>query len=337
MTVAARRMIALLVLLGAIPAQAADETDPRYRSVATIGDQRIAVGDAELPVYVSRDLSRPQPGIRRAVLVLHGLLRNADVYFRSGLKAQSAAGAAGADSVMIAPQFLAAIDVPAHGLSDRTLYWSYDGWEAGEPARGPTHASSFDALDAILFRVADPSLFPDMRMVVVSGHSGGAQIVQRYAVLGKAEAVLRERGISVRYVVANPSSYAWFSAQRPVQAIAQSCPGYDRWKYGMNDLPPYADERNAASLEAAYAGRDVMYLLGALDTNPNHPALDKSCMAEAQGPYRYARGHAYFAALQAQFGVRLHQTLHDVPGVGHKMLTSSCGLSALFDIPACGP
>ena len=82
----------------------------------------------------------------------------------------------------------------------------------------------------------------------------------------------------------------------------------------------------------------MIYLLGTLDTNPNHPALDKSCMAEAEGPYRYARGHAYVAAMQARDHGTPNHSLWDVPGVGHeggKMLNSPCGLTAVFDIPGC--
>ncbi len=82
----------------------------------------------------------------------------------------------------------------------------------------------------------------------------------------------------------------------------------------------------------------MIYLLGTRDTNPNHPALDKTCMAEAQGPSRYARGHAYYAALRQRFGPALHQRIYDVPGVGHdgdRMFTSACGRSALFDKPGC--
>jgi hypothetical protein len=143
----------------------------------------------------------------------------------------------------------------------------------------------------------------------------------------------------VRYVVANPSSYVWFTSNRPDEAVARSCPGYDRWKYGMRDLPPYGAGQNVEGLEQAYARRQVIYLSGTEDINPNHPALDKSCMAEAQGPDRFARGHAYFAALQGRYGPALRQALHDVPGIGHdgdRMLTSTCGLAALFDLPGCG-
>jgi hypothetical protein len=93
-------------------------------------------------------------------------------------------------------------------------------------------------------------------------------------------------------------------------------------------------------LEKQYVTRRVIYLLGKLDTNPKHPALDKSCMAEAQGPYRYARGHSYIAAMQGRNAGTPRHIAMDVEGVGHngdKMFTSPCGLSALFDVPGCNP
>lgn len=82
----------------------------------------------------------------------------------------------------------------------------------------------------------------------------------------------------------------------------------------------------------------MIYLLGTNDTDPNHPALDKTCMAEAQGPYRLARGEAYVSAMRQRDGGTPHHSLWLVEGVGHngdKMLTSSCGLAALFDQPGC--
>jgi pimeloyl-ACP methyl ester carboxylesterase len=239
---------------------------------------------------------------------------------------------------MIVPQFLAGIDVDAYHLPADTLRWSLEGWEGGEPAVGPTPASSFDALDAILARLADRRLFPDLKQVVVAGHSGGGQVVQRYAIAGQGEAALTKQNIGVHYVVANPSSYAYFSAERPEPSIAASCPGYNNWKYGMEARPPYLAAPTPAALELRYVARQVIYLLGTLDTNPNHPALDKSCMAEAEGPYRYARGHAYASAMQARDGGTPNHRLWDVPGVGHdgdRMLTSPCGLQALFDLPGC--
>jgi pimeloyl-ACP methyl ester carboxylesterase len=334
-----RALASLALMLTIVQARAQEENAAHLKPVKVVADARIAVGkEGVLPLYVSRDWSEPQAGITRAVLVLHGLLRNADVYYRSALAAQAAAGEAGKTSIMISPQFLAGIDVEAHHLPADTLHWSLDGWEGGDPAEGPQPASSFDALDAILARLADRHLFPDLKQVVVAGHSGGGQIVQRYAIATKGEAALKTANVAIRYVVANPSSYAYFSAERPEPQIAASCPGYNDWKYGMEARPAYLASPSAAELEQRYVARQVIYLLGTDDTNPNHPALDKSCMAEAQGPYRYIRGHSYAATMAARDGGTPNHRVWDVPGVGHngdKMLTSPCGLDALFDLPGC--
>jgi pimeloyl-ACP methyl ester carboxylesterase len=320
-------------------AWAAQEIAPNHRPVKEVADSRIAVGNqGMLPLYLSADWSKPLPDINRAVLILHGRLRNADVYYRSAKTAQAAAGETGEATIMIVPQFLAGIDIDAYHLPADTLRWSLEGWEGGDPAEGPTPASSFEALDAVLAKLADRKLFPNLKEVVVAGHSGGAQVVQRYAIAGKGEAALTALGVGVRYVVANPSSYAYFDNQRPEPEIAASCPRYNNWKYGMDDRPAYLASPTISELEKTYVSRRVIYLLGTLDTNPNHPALDKSCMAEAEGPYRYARGHAYAAVMQARDAGTPHHSLWDVAGVGHdgdKMLTSPCGLKALFDLPGC--
>jgi pimeloyl-ACP methyl ester carboxylesterase len=326
-------------LLATTSAFAADEDGPHHHPVKAIADSRLAVGNkGTLPLYVSADWTKPQPAITRAVLVLHGRLRDADVYYRSAKTAQAAAGDAGRQTIMIVPQFLAGIDVDAWHLPADTLHWSLEGWGGGNDAMGPSSASSFDALDAILIKLADRTLFPNLKQVVVAGHSGGAQVVQRYAIASQAEASLAAAGIAVRYVVANPSSYAYFDKQRPDPEIAASCPRYNDWKYGMEARPAYLAAPTVQALEKSYVARRVIYLLGTRDTNPDHPALDKTCMAEAQGPYRYARGHSYFAMMQARDGGTPHHSLWDVDGVGHdgdRMLTSPCGLKALFDLPGC--
>jgi pimeloyl-ACP methyl ester carboxylesterase len=318
----------------ATPAQ----TERDRKPVKEIATARIAVGKATFPLYLSADWSNPLPDVTRAVLVLHGVLRNADDYFRGALSAQAAAGEIGKHTLMIAPQFLIEPDVDAFKLPEDTLRWSLYGWQGGEPALAPNPASSFDALDAILARLGDRKLFPNMKEVVVFGHSGGGQVVQRYAIATKGDQALTRRGIGVRFVVANPSSYAYFSKQRPMPEIAANCHGFNRWKFGMDDRPPYLSEPTAAALEQAYVARRVIYLLGTLDIDPDHPALDKSCMAEAEGPYRYARGHAYVAAMRARDNGTPNHSVWDVPGVGHegsKMLNSPCGLTAVFDIPGC--
>jgi hypothetical protein len=49
----------------------------------------------------------PLPAISRAIIVLHGRLRNADEYYISANTAQVAAGNDGKSAIMIVPQFLA--------------------------------------------------------------------------------------------------------------------------------------------------------------------------------------------------------------------------------------
>jgi pimeloyl-ACP methyl ester carboxylesterase len=332
-------MAALLVALLCPWAIAQERASPNHRPVKAIGDARISVGGRGTGVlYLSADWSKPQPDITRAVIILHGVLRNADVYFRSAARAQAAAGEAGRVTLMVVPQFLAQVDVDAWHLPADTLRWSLTGWEGGEPALAPAPVSSFEVLDAILARLADRTLFPHLATVVVAGHSGGAQVAQRYAIATRGEAALARAGVAVRYVVANPSSYAYFSPDRPQPAIAAACPGYDDWKYGMAKLPPYVENRSPQALEKGYVARRVIYLLGTADIDPNHPALDKSCKGEAEGPYRYARGHAYAHYMRSRDQGTPNHSIWDVPGVAHdgdKMLTSACGLAALFDRPGC--
>jgi pimeloyl-ACP methyl ester carboxylesterase len=151
---------------------------------------------------------------------------------------------------LIVPQFLASADIEAHCLPPSTLHWDWVGWMGGDNALGPAAISSFDALDAILQTLASRERFPALSSVVIAGHSGGAQVAQRYAVVTRGEAPLVERGIAVRYVVANPSSYVYFDKQRPrasgdFAALDEaSCPQFNRWKYGLDDLPAYVRAGN---------------------------------------------------------------------------------------------
>ena len=223
-----RVAVAVMLALWTGSVMAEDEVAPNRKPVKVVAAARLPVGDRGiLPLYVSSDWSRPLPGITRAVVILHGRLRNADVYYDSAKTAQAAAGVAGAATLMIVPQFLADIDIEAHHLPLDTLRWTLEGWEGGDDATGPKPASSFEALDAILARLADRALFPKLTDVVVAGHSGGGQVVQRYAIAGRGEAALTRQHIAVRYVVANPSSYAYFSAERTDREIATSCPGFN--------------------------------------------------------------------------------------------------------------
>ena len=307
---------------------AADEgRAPNQHPVGIVPDGRLAVGAGVLPLFLSHDWSVPMPEIDLAVILLHGRRRDAETYRQILARAADGVG----DSLLIVPQFLAGIDIRQHGLPDPVLRWSLEGWMGGEPAEGPVPASSFEAVDAILAHLNDRSNFPALRRIVLAGHSGGAQVVQRYAVIGRGGAALEAAGKALRYVVANPSSYVYFSPDRPFPV--EACPDFDRWKYGMNALPPYAGAVPTAALETEFARREVVYLWGGEDSDTEQPALDRSCAAQAQGPHRLARGQAYFAYLQARHADLAHRAAI-VPGVGHDgaaMFCSALGRAALFD------
>ncbi len=299
--------------------------------VKVVSPDRFHLEAGDLSLGLSQDWRQPLPKVTRALIIVHGRLRNAQTYLQSGIDAAKHAGVGG-NTLVIAPQFLNQSDVKRNHLGDQVLQWKGNDWMAGAPSTGPGHISSYAALDQIIKHLGNRTLFPALKEIVIAGHSGGGQVVQRFALTGHDHPLLQTEGISLRYVVANPSSYAYFSPQRPVPFDAASCPGFNDWKYGMQNLPNYVGHQGAQQLEQAYVSRDITYLLGQQDTDPNHPALDKSCEAETQGAYRLIRGHNYVDYLK-QRHPQLGHRLVEVPGVGHdgdKMFTSPQGQKVLF-------
>ncbi len=299
--------------------------------VKVVSPDRFHLDAGDLSLGVSQDWRQPLPNVTRALILVHGRLRNAQTYLQSGIDAAEHAGVS-ASTLVIAPQFLNASDIKRNHLDGQVLRWNGNDWMAGEPSIGPGQISSYGALDQIIKHLGNRTLFPALKEIVVAGHSGGGQVVQRFALTGHDHPTLKNEGIRLRYVVANPSSYAYFSRQRPVQFDTASCPGFNDWKYGLQHLPAYAKGQSVEQLEQAYVSRDITYLLGQQDTDPNHPALDKSCEAETQGAYRLMRGHNYFDYLKHRHP-QLSQTLVEVPGVGHngdEIFTSPEGQKVLF-------
>lgn len=354
---------ALFVSAGAYAARSvADESAPFRRPVKVVAPERLkiktALGETLVAAYVSAnfsaDISKPLPGVKRVVVMVHGRLRDADKYFELTMRAAKAS-AAGAETLIIAPQFLNNADAARHDVAANVARWKTEGWPGGELGKAPFAMSSFEVLDGIIAQLSDRTRFPNLERIVIAAHSGGAQFVQRYAVVGRADKVLTDAGLRpyadganvpdgavsvmrIRYVVANPSSYVYFDAPRP-HAVT-SCRDVNHWRYGFVDTVPYV-QGDVKKMQARYLTRRVIYMLGDKDTDPNHSALDKSCMAEAQGAHRLERGNNYFAHMQkmaAAQNVSLRHTRVEIPGAAHnadRMFNSACGMSALFDAPGC--
>jgi hypothetical protein len=322
-----------------------NETKPRNeRPVQAIAPEWLRVstsrGSGGVPLYTGG--STKPAHVTQVVVMLHGRLRDADAYLRSTRRAL-AASSVDEDNVLLAvPQFLATADIEHHRPGDDCLHWEWTSWMGGLDALGPAPLSSFDVLDALIDRYLDALQYPKVREIVVAGHSGGAQVAHRHAILSDAAARCSARGVSLRYVIANPSSYVYFDALRPQrdgtlrELDRAACPGFNEWKYGIEKLPRYAQAPDAHTLEQRYIDHDVSYLLGTHDNDPQHPALDRSCAALAQGPQRLARGRAYYAYLRARHPQMRHQ-LHEVPGAPHSgdaMFVSEAGVRALFGADA---
>ncbi len=264
----------------------------------------------------------------RALIMVHGVLRDADYYYDTAMEAARDAHAA--NTIVISPQFVEREDLAGHNVSPRTLYWDSK-WPGGSPAVAPAPISTYAVFDAMIARLADKRYFPKMREIVLAGHSAGGQIVDRYAIVGNAPQLDPAAGsVPVHLVIANPSSYFYFSKDRPVPQ--RNCPDFNQWRYGIAGAPPYV-RGTAATLETRYVKRHVTYLLGTADTNPNEDDLDRSCGGEAQGPYRFARGKNFIAYMHRRHPGGTNQDYAFVRGVPHdnrRMFRSQCGLGVVF-------
>lgn len=308
--------------------------------------QRVHLGQGagyDFPVYANHRLDGDLSRIREVVFVQHGLQRNGDDYYAAGATLLKASGRNPDEVLLIAPNFPGTPDA-AKGFTGMP-HWTVQGWIGGEDAvSGASGAlSSLQVLDDLLAFVTNRARLPAVKKVVVAGHSGGAQIVHRYAVLNNVDERIRGAGVDLRYVVANPSSYLYFTPVRPVAPDLKRfapydtkvCADYDKYRYGMRDMVPYARGADGMALYERYIRRQVTYLAGSEDNDPNHRVLDKACGAEAEGPTRLqrARGYLRYERFLAKPGQTVDHRAFEVVGVGHdqaRMFGSQCGAQAVF-------
>ncbi|MDG9968269.1 hypothetical protein N7638_09525 [Achromobacter mucicolens] len=327
-----------------------DEATPAPKRAAPLRWQTVELGRPghryKMPVYANRDLTKDDlRGIKQVLIVIHGVKRDADQYFETAAALVADDPARAGDTLVLAPRFSGSIDSGFAGMAAwRKASWE-DGQESVQAAGRPAPVASFQVLDDLLRSLNDRKRLPSLTGLVLAGHSAGAQLVHRYAVLNNLDGALRRDGLTLRYVIANPSSYLYLTNERP-RADGKGyapyergiCPTYNQYKYGTDKLPAYARETDDATLFVRYAARDVVYLLGGADNNPEHRLLDKACGAEAQGATRLARGTGYVQyehVLAARGGkpVNLRHTAFEVGGVGHdgkRMFGSICGVRALL-------
>lgn len=277
----------------------------------------------------------------RAVVLVHGVKRNADDYFQSGQRLLENAGLTADNTLLLAPNFLNDMDTRA---GDDMPLWPRDKWMHGTQSNGERSGIyAFAVLDDLLGYLGDRQRFPQMKEVVMIGHSAGGQLMQRYTVMGHADQALASKGIAVRYVVSSPSSYVYLEDSRlqddafkPVVTIM--CPSYSRYRYGLVKAPAYLARQglNDEQLFRRYAARDVTYMVGALDKNPRDRVMDRTCGANMQGSTRVERQLTYLRYeqfLSAKWGVEIRHPQFQVQGIGHnaaRLFASKNVASALF-------
>ena len=310
-------------------------------------------GPGRAMVYRNHGLEVPNARITRALVMVHGTGRNADHYFLTAVSAAFLAGALD-DTVVIAPHM---IDRTDHAEPNE-IAWQTS-WRTGGPAISDASLSSFDFVDEILRKLARKSVFPNLKHVVVTGHSAGGQFANRYAMSSKVHDIL---GIPVSYVVANPSSYAWPDAVRPLPQDdadpaaakdgwnympnanplpphtkftfgpldATKAPSYNQWPAGFENRTGYTDQLTNEQLKKQLIERPTTFLLGQVDTLPLG-GFDSSPNAMSQGPTRRARGEAYVKYLNEVLGAK--HAIFIVSECGHNdrcMYTTGKVLPYLF-------
>lgn len=320
----------------------------------------------------------PNDAIERILICIHGTGANAYLYLSNGLAAALEAIAGGVDlhalenTLIIAPQFIGDTDYYRQ-LPKNLLYWS-SGWRAsgsesieqdlngdGVPDSGTI--SSFTALDVLLERICRKSLFPNLKSVIISGHSNGGRFMSCYSAASRFEQeVATPRGIHVRYLVMGSGSYVYMDDIRYTftndtyltaahndnwrhtiatlydfgTVCTENPAPFNDWPLGLN-MPvrdgkpvwPYPTEIGAEQIQNQFGSRDVHYLIGESDLLPSF----EECPERVQGKDTLAKTLLYFWHLEQHYGADLNHHLHVIPDVGHsgfEEMTSPIGLDVIF-------
>jgi pimeloyl-ACP methyl ester carboxylesterase len=294
-------------------------------------------GPARSMVYATFSLDARNTALTRALVMVHGAGRNADHYFETATAAGFLDGALD-NTLIIAPRFAASRDSTAPD----EVKWPERGdtWRSGGMSPTNPTLSSFDFVDEIVRRLADKKVFPNLTKIVITGHSAGGQYATRYEMANKVHGT---PGVSISYAVANPSSYAWPAAVRPLptgnadptDAYKESmgrnaekvntdftfgpfdstkAPSYDRWPAGLEQRSGYTAGMSDDQLRKQLAERPTTYLLGQVDVLPLG-GFDSSPSAMAQGPTRRARGEAFVKYITDSLGAQPKAII--VPECGH--------------------
>lgn len=142
-------------------------------------------------IYRNFPLDVKNDNITRALVFVHGINRDADNHFRTALAAAFLAGGLN-NTVIVGRRFASNSSAPGNQVGDchdamaaDEANWvcetpRADRWRFGGGEIGNGKLTSFDFMDEIIRRLARKQIFPNLRSIVVAGHSAGGQFVIRY-------------------------------------------------------------------------------------------------------------------------------------------------------------
>ncbi|MBT8219624.1 MAG: T9SS type A sorting domain-containing protein [Bacteroidia bacterium] len=295
-----------------------------------------------VPFESSHPIDLADDEIKYGIIVVHGVNRNADEYYTNMLVAANMAPQDSDSTIYLAPQFLTESDIDAFSLPTSYIYWTSGGWSAGSLSRNeatnprPVRISSYAVVDSLINRIL--TNIPSLEEIVLVGHSAGGQFVHRHALSSPIHDTMGSR-FPVRYVVMNPSSFAYMDDTRRISGTIDqfevpntSCSSYNEWKYGLEDLFSYPGLSTVEEIRNRYKKVNVAYVIGGADNDPNDAVMDMACEAQLQGSHRLERASIYFNHLQNHYQEIIH-TLDTVPGVAHshsQMFVSPVGIDHIF-------
>jgi cyanophycinase len=275
--------------------------------------------DNFLKYHTSHSLDERNQRIERLVIVVHGALRNGDVYFENTLKA-AITNHVQHKTIVLAPHFKREADPREHDEIYYGRRW-YQKWKYGHLSQDSDRVSSFTLIDEMILSISQSGNFPNLKNIVVTGHSAGGQFTQRYAVGTNINALVQSW---VEFVPSNPSSYMYLSPERyhfkngnfrQQRVNTTKCPGYNDYIYGPNKPARYLNSP-ARNLKENFLSNRVTYLMSEEDKGTDR--LDRTCEAMLQGKNRFDRAKNFFYYTKKSLANRGQHRFVSIPRIGHE-------------------
>ena len=272
-------------------------------SATPVAAAPLPVGPAQITVDVGLPLevfTYKPPTYRDGplIVVFHGVQRNAEDYRNFAITLAERFGA-----IVVAPRF----DKPRFPTE---AYQRGGIMKDGQVQ--PPEAWTFALVPRLVARLRADEGRPELPYYFI-GHSAGGQFLVRLVALAGAQGARR-------VVATNPGSHLF-----PTRDA-----GYG---YGFGGLPGELADDGAIR---RYLAAPLTLYLGTNDTDPDHPSMDRSPGAMAQGRSRYERGLACYAAarqLAAERGWAFNWRKVETSSVEHdaaRMFAAPAAEDALF-------